>query len=313
MNHLAIVGAGGVGTAIAFTALNRGLARRISLYDLDGARAEAEALDLRHGLEFVPPTILEGGAGISMCADADVVVVTAGAKQRQGETRLDLAGRNAAMLRQMLPNLIKVAPDALILLVTNPVDVLTQLAVEVTGRDDGTVLGSGTVLDSSRLRHLLAQAYGIAERHIHAHVVGEHGDSEIVLWSSARIGGAPIEAVFKRDGSTSTAKEREEIVDQVRNAAYKVIQGKGATTWAIALATGQILGALDQPVQSAVLPVTAPVSGSDLDLGHVCISLPRRVDGTGAGPILPITATDQEWEAIRGSAVKVGEAVEAVR
>ncbi len=313
MNHLAIVGAGGVGTAIAFTALSRGLARRVSLFDSNGPKAAAEALDLRHGLEFLPPAVIDGGNDVALCADADVVVVTAGAKQRESESRLDLVARNAGMLYALLPPVVEQSPSALVLLVTNPVDVLTRLAVEVIGRDDGSVLGSGTVLDSSRLRHLLSGVFGIAERHIHAHVVGEHGDSEMVLWSSARIGGAPIHEVSKRDGSVLSDEERVDIVDQVRNAAYEIIRGKGATTWAIGLATAQILSALDQEFPSAVLPVTAPVFDERLGLGQVCISLPRRVDRKGAGPVLPVSATEGEWEAIRSSARKVRDAFEAVR
>ncbi len=256
MNHLAIVGAGSVGAAIAFTALNRGVANHLSLYDLDGARATAEMLDLRHGLQFVRPATIDAGGSVSVCTGADVVVISAGAKQRPGETRLALAGRNGALIRGLLPGLGEVAPNAVILVVTNPVDVLTQLAIELTDRDDGTVFGSGTVLDSSRLRHLLALRYGIAERHVHSYVVGEHGDSESVLWSSATIGGAPLAAVKADDGNYLDEAGRTLLLDQIRSAAYEIIAGKGATSWGIALATGQILEALDQTTHSAILPVS---------------------------------------------------------
>jgi L-lactate dehydrogenase len=311
VEHLAIVGAGSVGTAIAFAAMVRGQARQISLYDLNEAKARAEILDLRHGLEFVSPAVIEGGDDIAVCSGADVIVITAGAKQRQGESRLDLAGRNADLLRALLPGLTASAPDAVILIVTNPVDVLTQLTVQITGRDDGSVLGSGTVLDSSRLRHLLALRYGIAERHVHAHVVGEHGDSESVLWSSARIGGAPLEQVVTKESRVLNESDRQEILDQVRNAAYEIIAGKGATSWAIALATCQILDALDLTSHSAVLPVTAPLEPG-LDLGRVAISLPRLVDVAGAGAILPFTATPAELNSIRVSAAAVEATLAAV-
>src|SRR5690606_4510682 len=171
---------------------NRGIADHISLYDLDEKKVRAEALDLSHGLEFMGPATIAGSTDISVCEGADVIVITAGAKQRPGESRLELTARNAGIFRDMVPRLTEAAPDALLLIVTNPVDVLTQLTIRLTGRDDGTVLGSGTVLDSSRLRHLLALRFAIAERHVHAHVVGDHGDSETVLWSSATIGGAPL-------------------------------------------------------------------------------------------------------------------------
>ncbi len=312
MNHLAIIGAGNVGTAIAFTALNRGIARHLSLFDINRPRAIGEMLDLRDGLQFVRPATIEAGDQISVCADADVVVITAGAKQQPGETRLDLAGRNAGLLRSMLPGLTRVAPKAVLLIVTNPVDVLTQVAIDLTGRVDGTVLGSGTVLDSSRLRHLIALRFGIAERHIHAHVVGEHGDSETVLWSSANIGGAPLTADWTDGRGPIDEAGRAWLLHQVRNAAYEIIAGKGATSWAIALAAAQILDALDQTTQSSVLPVSGPID-PDLGLGDVCISLPRLVDANGAGPILPLIATDEELAAIRGSVAAVKATLDKIR
>jgi len=312
LNHLAIIGAGNVGTAIAFTALNRGIARHLSLFDINGPRAIGEMLDLRDGLQFVRPATIEAGDQISVCADADVVVITAGAKQRPGETRLDLAARNAGLLRSLLPGVTQVAPEAVLLVVTNPVDVLTQVAIDLTEREDGTVFGSGTVLDSSRLRHLIALRFGIAERHIHAHVVGEHGDSETVLWSSANIGGAPLTAAWTGGGGPIDEAEQARLLHQVRNAAYEIIAGKGATSWAIALATAQILDALDQTLQSSVLPVSGPID-QDLGFGDVCISLPRLVDANGAGPILPLIATDQELAAIRASVAAVKATLDKVR
>lgn len=309
MRHLSIVGAGSVGTAIAFAALNKGIAEHLSLYDLDQAKVRAEVLDLRHGLEFMGPATIEGDADVSVCAEADVIVITAGAKQRPGETRLQLTARNAVVFADMVPKLIDVAPEAVILVVTNPVDVLTQLTARLAGRTDGTVFGSGTVLDSSRLRHILAQRYAIAERHVHAHVVGEHGDTETVLWSSATIGGAPLVEMKAVDGRRLGTAEREEILEEVRNSAYRIIEGKGATSWAIALAATQILGALDRRGHSAVLPVTAPTDES-LGLGSTCISLPRLVDASGAGSVLPFSATEEELTAIRASAQAVQTAVD---
>lgn len=306
-----MIGAGGVGTSIAFTALNRGVAQRISLYDVDSGKVRAEVLDLRHGLEFVRPAVIDGSDDIAVCAGADVVVLTAGAKQKTGESRLDLATRNARILHALLPRLTEVAPDAVILLVTNPVDVLTHLAIRITGKDDGTVLGSGTVLDSSRLRHLLASIYGVAERHVHAHVVGEHGDSETVLWSTARIGGVPLDLVPTRKGGILDQSDRDRIADQVRNAAYEIIAGKGATTWAISLATTQILGALDQTTNASVLPVSATIH-PELGLGPWCVSLPRLVDRGGAGTILPLTVSDSELEAIQASSAEVRRNFEAL-
>lgn len=310
MDHLSIVGAGSVGTAVAFAALNHRISDHLSIYDLNGPKARAEVLDLRHGLEFVGPATIEGGDDMEVCAGADVIVVTAGAKQRPGESRLDLASRNARIFADMIPRLTEVAPDALVLIVTNPVDVLTQLSIEITGRTDGSVFGSGTVLDSSRLRHLLAVRFDIAERHVHAHVVGEHGDSETVLWSSARIGGAPL-TELETGGRRLDAEERAALLHEVRTSAYEIIEGKGATSWAISLAIAQILSSLDRRSHSAVLPVTAPVDILGID--GVCISLPRLVDAGGAGEILPFTTTEEEREAIQASARAVQEVVDQVR
>jgi L-lactate dehydrogenase len=312
VEHLGIIGAGSVGTAIAFAAMSRGVAGRLTLHDLDRARVRAEALDLRHGLEFMPPAVVEGDDDIAICSGADVVVITAGARQRPGETRRDLAGRNAQLLRSIVPAVTAVAPGAVLLLVSNPVDVLTHLAIEMTGRDDGTVLGSGTVLDSSRLRHTLASMYGVAERHVHAHVVGEHGDSETILWSSARIGGALLDQIETLEGRILDAEDRERISEQVRNAAYEIIAGKGATSWAIALATVQILRALDQSTNASVLPVSALIDPA-LGLGASCVSLPRMVDRRGAGAVLPLGATEGEMASIRASTAAVERALAALR
>ncbi|HLT97773.1 MAG TPA: L-lactate dehydrogenase [Acidimicrobiia bacterium] len=311
MRHLSIVGAGSVGTAIAFAALNKGLADHFSLYDLDHDKVRAEVLDLRHGLEFVGPATIEGAADVAVCSDADVIVITAGAKQRPGESRLELTTRNSAIFADMIPKLVEVAPEAVLLVVTNPVDVLTALTIRYSGHEDGRVFGSGTVLDSSRLRHILAQRFAIAERHVHAHVVGEHGDTETVLWSSATIGGAPLIEMKTSEGRPLDESDRDEILAQVRNSAYEIIEGKGATSWAIALAVTQILGALDVSGHSAVLPVTAPTD-PDLGFDGVCISLPRLVDAAGVGEVLPFSATDEEMSAIRASAQAVREAIDAL-
>ncbi len=193
-DHVAIVGAGSVGAAIAYASLIRGVAERISIYDIDAAKARAEVLDLNHGVEFVPEATVDGGDDVGICAGADVVVLTAGAKQKPGQSRLDLAAANVALCRAIVPQLVAHAPDAVILLVTNPVDVLTYEATHIAGLPAGQVFGSGTVLDSSRLRHLLARRCRVAVQNVHAYIAGEHGDSEFALWSSATIGGVPLTA-----------------------------------------------------------------------------------------------------------------------
>jgi L-lactate dehydrogenase len=185
---IGIVGAGSVGATIAYAAMIRGVARQISLFDINRGKVEAEVLDLNHGQQFAPQATVDGSDQIESLAGSDVVVVTAGARQNPGQTRMDLIAANARILEKLLPQIVRVAPQALLLMVTNPVDVLTELALEMTGLPWQRVIGSGTVLDSSRFRFLIAKACGVAVQNVHAYIAGEHGDSELPLWSSASIG-----------------------------------------------------------------------------------------------------------------------------
>ncbi len=316
--HIAVVGAGGVGSAICFATLTRGLASRVSLYDIDGPRAEAEVADLAHGLQFVRSASVAGGADLEVCRGADVVVVTAGGKQRPGQSRLDLAAANAAMCRSLVPDLLGVAPDALLLLVTNPVDVVTAVAASVADLPPGRVFGSGTVLDTSRLRYLLSQRCGVAVQNVHAYVVGEHGDSELTLWSSAVIGGVPLPEWKGADGPPLSVDEREALSREVRDAAQQIIAGKGATTWAIALATSRILEAVLRD-ERRVLPVSAPMDdllGAPLPAGapggSVALSLPRVVGRDGCGPVLPTPIDADERAALEASALEIMRSTESV-
>ena len=186
------MGAGSVGATIAYACLIRGVAGTVALYDLDADKTTAEVLDLEQGIQFVPMAQVVGSDDVAVTAGSDIVVVTAGAKQKPGQTRLELAGVNVEMCRKLIPQLVELSPDAIILMVTNPVDVLTYAAQKFAGLPSNRVFGSGTVLDSSRLRILLARHAGVAVQSVHAYVVGEHGDSELPLWSTATIGPIPV-------------------------------------------------------------------------------------------------------------------------
>ncbi len=192
-NKIGIVGAGRVGTTVAYAALIRGVAKQISVYDPTRAKVEAEVLDLNHGLMFVPMAQVEGSDDIQVLAGSDVVVFAAGGSIVPGQTRLEIAAANAAICLSLLPRIQSVAPNALILMVTNPVDVMTEIAIKITGHERACVFGSGTVLDSSRFRFLLAKRFGVSVQSVHAYIVGEHGDSEIPLWSSANIGNVQLD------------------------------------------------------------------------------------------------------------------------
>ena len=308
--HVAIIGAGSVGATIAYAALMKGLCDRVTLIDVDQGKAEAEVLDLNHGLEFMATASVELGAGLESCRGADVVVLTAGAKQKPGQSRLDLARANADMCRVVVPQVFAAAPQTVLLVVTNPVDVVTHVAATVAGEHSGQVLGSGTVLDSSRLRYLLARTCAVAVPTVHAHVVGEHGDSEIVLWSTATIGGVSLDRWTSSDGTRLTGADRDRLAADVRDAAYRIIAGKGATNWAIGAATTRIVAAILHD-EHRVLPVTLPLRG-ELGLSGVSLSLPRLVGAHGGGAALPVALSEGEMSALEASARAVGDALAAV-
>lgn len=297
---LAIVGAGSVGTATAYAAMIRGSARHVRLYDIDAPRVEAEVLDLAHGSQFTGSSDIDGGADLRHVEGADVVVITAGAKQRPGQTRLDLAGTNVEILRTMLPKLLERAPDAVYLLVTNPCDVLTVAAQQITGLPSSRVFSSGTVLDTARLRWKLAQRAGVAQSSVHAHMVGEHGDTEFPLWSAASIGVTPL-LDWEREGMrVFDAEELETLSDQVRNAAYQVIAGKGATNYAIGLSAARIVEAVLSD-EHAILPVSSVLEGF-LGISGVALSIPSVVSASGVRPVTTTPFSTEETEALRDSA-----------
>lgn len=306
MSKVAVVGAGAVGTAIAYAAQIRGACRELALFDLNAAKVRAEVLDLNHGMQFTPMAAITGSDDLAVCAGADIVVITAGAKQDPGQTRLDLAAANVAMCRELVPALVALAPDALLLMVTNPVDVVTQAALEFSGLPPSRVFGSGTVLDSSRLRFLIAEHTRVAVHNVHAYIAGEHGDSEVPLWSTATIGGVPV-----RDwaGSGSRALDDEvmaQIHHEVVSSAYEIIAGKGATSLAIGLAVSRILEAVLND-EHRVLPVTSRLDGVH-GLSGVCLSMPSVVGRAGIENVLATPLSDDELAQLTASA----EAVSAV-
>ena len=305
-----IIGAGSVGATIAYAALIRGLARQISLFDIAKTKVNAEVLDLNHGMLFVPQGIVEGSDDIEVLRGSDVVVMTAGAKQKPGETRLDLAHANANICAALLPKVMEVAPDALLLLVTNPVDVITQVAISVTGLPWQRVFGSGTVLDSSRFRFLVAKHCGVAVQNVHAYIAGEHGDSEFALWSSATIGSIPLSQWAVPGHGKLTRTDKEAIVHNVKDAAYLVIQGKGATNYAIGLAVANILEALVHD-ERRVLPLSGLLQGFH-GLDDVCLSLPRIVGRKGIESPLPVPMTVDEEAALVESADRIRAVVQGL-
>jgi len=310
MAKIGILGAGSVGATIAYAAIIRGLAREVSLFDIARTKVEAEVLDLNHGLLFASQTKVEGADDVAILRDSDVVVITAGAKQKPGQTRMDLAATNAQICAQMLPEVLRVAPEALLLMVTNPVDVVTEVALKVTGLPWERVIGSGTVLDSSRFRYLVAKHCGVAVQNVHAYIAGEHGDSEIPLWASATIGSIPLNMWSVEGHGKMTAKDREQIVHSVKDAAYQVIQGKGATNFAVGLAVCHILEAILFDEQR-VMPVSGHMQGF-MGMDDVCLSVPRIVGRKGMEAPLPIPMTADEEHGLQDSAHRIHEVLRAI-
>lgn len=306
-HKLSIIGAGAVGTAIAYASLIRGVARTVALMDVNEAKVQAEVLDLSHGIEFVPDTRIIGGADPAVCEGSDVIVFTAGAKQRPGQSRLELAEATIALTKVALPPIIEAAPDATVIMVTNPVDVVTYAALKFTGLPRNQVFGSGTVLDSSRLRFLIAQHCGVAVQNVHAYVAGEHGDTEIPLWSSASIGAIPLLDWRPLPGRPPLdAAARERIHRDVVGSAYQIIQGKGATNYAIGLASTRIVEAILGD-EHRILPVSSLVDDEFDGISDVCLSLPTIVDARGAGYRLPLPTSADELQGIRKSAATLKE------
>ncbi|MFT3888674.1 MAG: L-lactate dehydrogenase [Arachnia sp.] len=299
---LSIVGAGAVGTSLAYAALINGLASEVALQDINEKKVRAEALDLAHGASFIPPVRINGSSDVAVTHGSDIVVITAGAKQQPGETRMDLAGKTVELMKKIIPGVVEQSPDAVLLLVTNPVDVITQAALKISGLPDHQVIGSGTVLDSSRLRWLIASECEVAISSVHAAMCGEHGDSEVPMWSTASIGGVPLLEWEAQTGKLGIVRRRE-ITRQVIGAAYEVIEGKGATNYAIGLSGSRIIEAILRD-EHAVLPIS-----SKLDSWHgisgVCMSVPTLVGRQGVLRTLELPVNAQELLGMQASAAHI--------
>jgi L-lactate dehydrogenase len=295
VSRIVVVGSGPVGATFAYALMITGLVSEIALIDVNRERARGEAMDLNHGLSFVRPVRIWDG-DYADCARADVVVVAAGAAQRPGESRLDLVQRNVAILRDVVTQVTRHADErALLLVVANPVDVLAYAAWKLSGWPSQRVLGSGTVLDTSRFRLLLSQHFLVDPRSVHAYIVGEHGDSEIPLWSTANIGGVPL-AEF--EGWNRNAMD--DIFAQTRQAAYAIIQAKGATYYAIGLSLVRIVEAIIHD-QHSVLSVSTLMQG-DYGLNDVYLSLPAIVARRGVERVLDVPLSQDEVVGLHRSA-----------
>lgn len=309
---IGIVGAGIVGSTAAFALLMRGVGREVVLVDRNEERARAEADDLRHAIPFAHPMHVRSGH----LADLDgshVVVVSAGVGQRPGESRLELLQRNAAIFRELIPQVVSAAPDAVIVVATNPVDVLTQLTVRYAGEcgvPASRILGSGTTLDTARFRALLGHHLGVDPHHIHAYVIGEHGDSEVLTWSLVTVGGMSLEEFLRLRQIELSDDIRQAIGQQVRTAAYNIIAGKGATYYGIGSALARIVDVILHD-QRSILTVCAPAEDV-LGVRDVTLALPRLVGGAGGLETFPLPLNESEQTLLRTSATVLREALDAL-
>jgi len=299
---IGVVGCGMVGSTSAYALLMSGVGREIVLVDVNRARAEAEANDIQHAVPFAHPLTIRAGEYADL-EDARVVVIAGGVAQKPGETRLQLLRRNAEVFRQIVPSVLRVAPDAVLLVVTNPVDLMTHMAA-LFAADFGVphtrVLGSGTTLDTARFRVLLGRHFEVDPQHVHAHVIGEHGDSEVLVWSQATIAGISLDEFVTVQGTRLTAKERQQIDHNVRHAAYQIISGKGATYYGIGSAVARIVDALLHD-QRAILTVCSRITGLP-DCEGVTLALPHLVDGQGVRAVIPLALDTTERDGLRRSA-----------
>lgn len=309
---LAIIGAGSVGSSLAYAALIRNSARDVVLYDINTAKVDAEVLDLAHGTPFVGSSSVTGGSDLDRISDAQAVVITAGAKQEPGQTRLELASVNAGILRSMLPQLVERAPDAVFVLVTNPCDVLTVIANDLVDLPAGRVFSSGTVLDTARLRWLIADAAGVASSSVHAAIIGEHGDSEFPLFSAATIGQTPLDEWVDTNGVIVFTRDRlEKLTSDVVNAAQRIIAGKGATNYAIGLSGARIVEAIFRNERS-IMPVSSVLRGYR-GIDGVALSVPSIVGSGGVERVLDVPMDEYEQGLLQKSADALRSAVATVR
>ena len=297
--RVSIVGAGNVGATYAYALLLSGLASEIVLIDANRPKAEGEAMDLNHAVPFAHPTRVWAG-DYPDCAGSAITVLTAGAGQKPGETRLDLVKKNAAIWRQIIPEVVKQNPSGLLLLATNPVDVLTHLAVKLSELPPQQVIGSGTILDTARFRYLLSEHFGVDARSVHAYVIGEHGDSEVPVWSLANIAGMRLPEFCRAQGLACDQSTMDRIFARTRDAAYQIIERKGATFYAVAAGLMSITQAVLRD-QRSVLSVSSLISDY-YGLSDVCFSLPTVVSGSGVERVLRLELSQDEITKLKHSA-----------
>ena len=295
---VAIVGTGFVGSSYAYSLVNQGTVSELVLIDLNKERAEGEAQDLNHGVPFGSPMKIKAG-DYTDCHDVDLVVITAGANQKPGETRLDLASKNAKIMRGIVKEIMASGFDGILVIASNPVDVMTHVAYEASGLPKEHVIGSGTILDTARFRYLLSDYFQVDSRNVHAYIVGEHGDSELPIWSHVTIGGLPLN-VYGKLNNFYEDRDMQAIFENVRDAAYQIIQKKGATYYGIGMGLARLTKALLYN-ENSILTVSTYFEG-EYDIDGVYMGIPAVVNANGVREILRLNLSDREQQLLENSA-----------
>ena len=296
---VAVIGCGFVGSSSAFALMQSGLFSEMVLIDADTKRAEGEAMDISHGISFARPMQIYAG-NYDDITDAAIIVITAGANQKPDETRLDLIKKNAAIMKSIVGEIKKRDFGGILLIVSNPVDILTLIALKESGYPSNRVIGSGTVLDTGRFKYLLGEHLDVDSRSVHAFIIGEHGDSELAAWSNARIGGLKVNDFCELRGHFNHEQSMKKIFENVRNSAYEIIERKHATYYGIAMAVKRICEAIVRNEKS-ILPVSSLMTG-EYGLNDVVLSIPAVVDETGVHKVIPIELNDEELTKLKDSA-----------
>jgi len=305
-----IVGAGAVGSSFAYALAQKGMADEICLVDANNDLAAGQVLDLAHGLPYYPPVQISVGSKKDY-ADASVIVITAGAKQKPDESRLNLLQRNASIIESIVDDIVSENSQAIIVITTNPVDILTHVALKRSGWAKHRVIGSGTVLDSGRFRYLISQYCNVDVGNVHAYILGEHGDSELPAWSMTNVAGVPVDEYAPKNGNGDWHTERERIVRDVKESAYHIINYKGATYYAIGMALTRIVGAILQDQQS-VLTISTLLDG-EYGVKDVCLGVPCVIGQNGVVNIVEASLTRDEQKALEKSSNTLKEALRSLQ
>lgn len=303
---VAIIGCGFVGATTAFALMESGLFSEMALIDVDHDRAEGEALDISHGLAFASPMEIHAGTYDDV-ENASVVIITAGAAQKPGETRIDLVNKNVAIYKGIISEIKKHDCKGILLVVSNPVDILTQVTMQLSGLPQNRVIGSGTVLDSGRVKQIISERLGVDPRNVHVGVLGEHGDSELIAWSGAHVAGIPLEDFFNMRSTGSYEEFRTEVTDEVRNSAYEIIDKKKATYFGIAMAIRRICACIVRDEKS-VLPVSTMMQG-EYGIDGVALSTPCVLGKNGIEVRMSPSLNFLEQSQLKNSAATLKEIV----